>query len=225
MTHVQQGRSITRTVQWYSSSADPSPEDVTGLELLIKQIGGDDVLTTTSWTHEATGLYAYSWTVLSGQEPDDYEWIWTCDPDRQASETIEVVAALSGSYATQTDLADYVTTVPSNADILLRRASRDVDRALLCSVYDTDDEANVAALTAATCEQVAGNLAAGATDGIGAGAARSFSLGKLSVNKGGAPSNPAAQAVKVGNLWEQAWNILQQAGLTGQGPAEPGGYW
>lgn len=225
MTHVQQGRSITRTVQWYSSGVDPSPEDVTGLALRITQIGGDDVLVATIFTHVATGLYSYTWSVATDQEPDDYEWIWTCDPDRQTSETIEVVAALASSYATQTDLADYVTTVPANADLLLRRASRDVDRALLCSVYDAADSAVLAALTGATCEQVAGQLAAGATDGIGAGAARSFTLGKLSVNKGGAPSNPAAQAVKVGNLWEQAWNILQQAGLTGQGPAEPGGYW
>lgn len=225
MTTVQQGRSITRTVQWLASSGDPTPVDVTGLELLITQIGGDDVVIGPTLTHVATGLYSYTWAVLIGQAADDYQWIWTADGPRQASETVTVVAALSGSYATSVELADYVTTVPANADVLLRRASRDVDRALLCSVYDTTDEANIAALTAATCEQVAGQLAAGATDGIGATGARSFSLGKLSVNRSGAPSNPAAQAAKVGGLWEQAWAVLQQAGLTGQGPAEPGGYW
>lgn len=130
------------------------------------------------------------------------------------------------AYATVEELADEPYNLsPANAQLLLDRASRDVDRALLTSVYDTEDADNVAALKSATLEQVAAQLAAGAADGIGAGAARSFTLGKLSVNKGGTPPNPAAQAVKVGPLWEQAWAVLQLAGLTGQGPSEPGGYW
>jgi len=123
------------------------------------------------------------------------------------------------AHATEADLVPaYVATTPANVDLLLTRASRDVDRALLCSVYDPDDADVVTALMEATCEQAAGQLAAGATDGIGAAAPASFTLGKLSVNRGSGGANPAAQARKVGGLWEQAWAVLQLAGLTGQEP-------
>lgn len=120
------------------------------------------------------------------------------------------------AYATSADLAGYVDTVPANADLLLDRASRQIDQALLTSVYDTADADVIEALKVATCEQVAGNLAAGVTDGIGAAVPTSFTLGKLSVSRGQGGANPAAQARKVYGLWEQAWLVLQQAGLTGQ---------
>ncbi|GAA1395160.1 hypothetical protein ACFQZ4_24160 [Catellatospora coxensis] len=122
------------------------------------------------------------------------------------------------AYATSADLAAYVDTVPDNADLLLDRATRDVNRALLTSVFDVEDAETAEALKVATCEQAAGQLAAGATDGIGGAAPTSFTLGKLTVNRGGGGSNPAAQAVKVNGLWQQAWLALQEAGLTGQEP-------
>lgn len=125
------------------------------------------------------------------------------------------------AYATVDDLVPaYVATAPDSVDLLLARASRDVDRALLCSVYDATDTAVIEALRDATCEQVAGNLAAGDKTGAGTSTPASFSLGKLSVSRtiGG---NPAAQATKIGGLWSQAWAALQLAGLTGQGPGEP----
>lgn len=122
------------------------------------------------------------------------------------------------SYATPADLADYVDPVPTNAQLLLDRATRQVDQALLASVYDTTDPDVLEALKVATCEQVAGNLSAGITDGIGAAVPTSFTLGRLSVSRGSAKASPAAQARKVGGLWEQAWYVLQQAGLTGHEP-------
>jgi hypothetical protein len=174
----------------------------------------------TAWVAQVPLTDAGRWTGL-----------WTVTGAGEGTEPWELRVAPNppGSrrtYATTTDLADYLGTAPpAGADLLLARATRDVDRALLCAVYDPEDADVIAALKEATCEQVAGNVAAGATDGIGAGPTRSFTLGKLSVNKaGGAPSNPSAQAVKVGPLWEQAWNILQQAGLTGDGPGEPVGW-
>lgn len=221
MPSVQQGRSITLTVQWQANPADPTPVDVANVQLRITpSAGGTDVRATSSTgiVHVATGLDSYTWAVASDLDAADYEWIWTGDGGVQASETVTVTASLEGSHATAGDLADWVDPVPDNAAILLRRASRDVDQALLTSVYDTDDADVLAALRDATCEQVAGQLAAGATTGIGAAAPASFSLGKLTVNRGAGGANPAAQARKIRGLWEQAWQILQQAGLTGHEP-------
>lgn len=123
------------------------------------------------------------------------------------------------AYATEAELAAYPVTVPAgvNAALLLTRASRDVDRALLCSVYDPDDPDVIAALRDATCEQVAGNLAVGDTTGTGTvGPPVGFTLGRLSVQQ--ASSSTGNRPAKVGRLWQQAWQILQDAGLTGQGP-------
>ncbi|TCB97579.1 hypothetical protein E0H26_11715 [Micromonospora zingiberis] len=126
------------------------------------------------------------------------------------------------AYATPEQLADYPVTVPagSNAELLLRRASRDVDQALLCAVYDPEDPAVVTALMEATCEQVAGILDSGDRTGTGAAPpTASFSIGKVSVVRGGqGAGGSAAQASRIGPLWPQAWQILQAAGLTGHGP-------
>lgn len=127
------------------------------------------------------------------------------------------------AYATVADLTDFLDPdpVPANAQLLLDRASRDIDRALLTSVYDVEDADNVAALKSACLEQVSGNLDAGDKKGNGTNVPSSFSLGKLSVSRGGKGANAATQAIKIKGLWEQAWLVLQLAGLTGQGPSDP----
>lgn len=135
------------------------------------------------------------------------------------------------AYATPEQLAAYPVTVPAgaNAELLLRRASRDVDQALLCTVYPVDehgrptDPAVVTALMEATCEQVAGILDSGDRTGTGAAPpTSSFSIGKVSVVRGGqGAGGSAAQASRIAGLWPQAWQILQQAGLTGHGPQTP----
>lgn len=120
------------------------------------------------------------------------------------------------AYATVDDLAGYVTTIPTTAVVLLDRASRDVDQALLTTVYDTDDVDVQDALRVATCEQAAGYIAAGLPAGAG-GSVQSFSIGRLSVQRAaGAQTQTPAQMV--GGLYRQAWQALQQAGLTGQAP-------
>lgn len=126
------------------------------------------------------------------------------------------------AYATPEQLEEYPIAVPSGADVdlLLTRASRDVDQALLCAVYDPEDADVQAALRDATIEQVAGILDSGDRTGTGAAApTASFSIGKISVVRGGqGAGGSAAQAARIAGLWPQAWQILQQAGLTGHGP-------
>jgi hypothetical protein len=121
------------------------------------------------------------------------------------------------AYATPAELAaaPYNLT-PTNAQLLLDRASRDIDQELLTAVYDPTDPDMIAALKLATLEQVAAGLDAGDTAGTGVRRGGGFTLGRLSVQA------PAAGAVggpaRVGRLWAQAWQALQQAGLTGYGP-------
>lgn len=129
------------------------------------------------------------------------------------------------AYADVTELNNHLGFTPNNAQLLLDRASRDVDQALLTAVYDVDANGDptvqevIDALRLATLEQIAGNLEAGDKTGLGAPAVPSgFTLGRLSVQRGNGGANKAAQAHKVGRLWSPAWDVLQQAGLTGCEP-------
>jgi hypothetical protein len=128
------------------------------------------------------------------------------------------------TYATIDDLVpDYMATAPNNATLLLTRASRAVDQALLSSVYDVDEDglpttpAHITALKEATCEQVAAWAAVG-EDGTGAlGEYANVSIGSVSLGRaqsGGAGGGSSAAT----RLASQAWAILQQAGLTGFSP-------
>lgn len=127
------------------------------------------------------------------------------------------------AYATPAELAAApFNLTPTNPQLLLDRASRDVDQALICSIYDPENADVIAALKAATLEQAAGYLDYGDRTGGGVTApAQGFTLGRLSVQKSSA-SNSSGQASRIGRLWPQAWAVLQQAGLTGDGPQEPG---
>lgn len=118
------------------------------------------------------------------------------------------------AYATTDDLAGYVDVVPSNAPTLLERASRAVDQALLCAVYDTDDTDIQAALRAATCEHAAFGLESG--DGTGTGAAAGY--GSISI---GSVALSRADNSRDTVLAPQAWMVLQLAGLTGHSPQAP----
>lgn len=123
---------------------------------------------------------------------------------------------IPGAYATLPELNHKLGRTPPNAEQLLIRASRDVDRALLCTVYDRDDPKVRDALREATLEQVAANLEHGNATGLGGSRRGGFTIGRLTVQ---AASDAATDApVKIGPVWEQAWDILQQAGLTGHGP-------
>lgn len=119
-------------------------------------------------------------------------------------------------YATVDDLATYVTP-PSNAALLLARASRLVDQTLLCARYDVDDPTVQAALRDATCEQVAAWVADGTEDGTGAAPTyTNVSIG--SVTLGGRTGGAGAGRAAATELAPQAGMVLAQAGLTGHTP-------
>ncbi|WP_320069606.1 hypothetical protein [Micromonospora sp. RTGN7] len=217
MTFVA-GRTATLTVQWYAYPGGPAAV-VTGVQVRIAPAGGGTAVvgpTSSGVTAEATGLYSYRWEVPADQAAADYVVTWTgLDGDGDAVTASEVISVASppvaGGYASVDDLTERLGRTPANAEHLIVRASRDVDRALLCAVYDPDDQVVIDALREATLEQVAGRLDADARAGRRAG----FTIGRLSVQ---ASADPGDQPVLIGGLWEQAWTVLQAAGLTGHGP-------
>jgi hypothetical protein len=119
-------------------------------------------------------------------------------------------------YAAAGDLVDILGSIPDNADRLLIRASRDIDQALLCAVYDDTDTDVLEVLAEATVEQVAGMIAAGDERGTGGAPPSSFSIGGLSVTRSTDPQNTG----KINGLYRQAWLVLQHAGLTGYSPED-----
>lgn len=234
MTSVVQGRTVTLVARLRAYPDGPLV-DVTGLTITITPLAGGAAVigpTAAGITHPGLGTYGYPWATADALPKGDYlaAWAGTYSGDPiLASEVVSVLTKpVAGAYASVDDLEDWLGYTPVNAALLLVRASRDVNRALLCAVYDVDDdglptsEAHLEALRMATLEQVAGNLGAGNTSGLGR-TSGGFTLGRLSVQRAVAGSDVASPA-KVGALWEQAWDVLQQAGLTGQGPQEPLGY-
>lgn len=123
------------------------------------------------------------------------------------------------AYATPEEYeAELGATGPANLARLLTLASRDVDAALLCAVYDTGDEDVQAALKEATIEQAAYHLDTGDTTGTGGMAVySSVSIGSVNLARGsqtgGAGGGSAARP-----LAPQAAAVLQLAGLTGHEP-------
>lgn len=223
-TEVRAGSTITLLSQWYAYPGGPA-QDVSGLTIAIAPSGGGSAVvgpTASGITHEATGLYSYAWAVGAAQASGTYIATWAGTGGVTAVETIAVLDAGSGRvYATSGDLTAYPVAVPAgvSAGLLLQRASRDVDRALLCAVYDVDDDgyptdtAVRQALREATCEQVAGAIEAGAYPG-GKATPTGFGIGKIRVDRGAS----TAEQVQRGQLYSQAWQVLQAAGLTGGGP-------
>jgi hypothetical protein len=135
-----------------------------------------------------------------------------------------LAVAPAGAYASQVDLSEVLYPLPDNADQLLIRAAREIDRALLCATYDTEAAATIAALRQASLEQIAGNAQDGDSTGLGGILTTStdFNIGKLSVKRSSTPTTPVP---RTGGLVDQAWLTLQAAGLTGQGPGERWANW
>lgn len=120
------------------------------------------------------------------------------------------------AYASPDDLVGIVDPVPANASLLLARASRDVDRALVAAVYDPAAPDVIEALRQATVEQVAGGLAEGDRSGLGLSTApQSFTIGRIAVQRG---ATSTSRAPRTGGLVDQAYAVLQAAGLTGHPP-------
>lgn len=123
-------------------------------------------------------------------------------------------------YATVEQLTDYMTPdpVPGDAERLLRDATVEVDRLLLCAVYDTDadgiatDATIKQAIQDATCELARWWDETG--DSTGAAAVyTSASIGGVSLGRG-------AQAGGAGSsrIGPHVYSILAAAGLATQAP-------
>lgn len=129
------------------------------------------------------------------------------------------------AYATVQDLDGPLDYVPANAQVLLDRASRQIDRAIQSAVYavNTDgyptDAAVAEALKTATCEQVAFNLEVGNKNGIPhdlqSGVPSGTSAGEIGLSRGGSVGGATGDLPW---LSDQAAQILRQAGLIGQAP-------
>lgn len=129
----------------------------------------------------------------------------------------------AGAYASQADLAGIISPLPENAEVLLVRAAREIDRALLTATYEIDDPIVIEALRQASLEQISGALQDGDINGLGGltQTATNFTLGKLQVTKAATATTPVP---RTNGLVDQAWLILQAAGLTGGQPGERWGY-
>jgi hypothetical protein len=118
-------------------------------------------------------------------------------------------------YATTDDLADYIgSTLPANAELLLRRAASDVDSMLIGSVYPVDSAGDptqadhIEAIKLATCAQAhyldplnqEGKL----------GRFSSFTVGSISATRAARSSTTASGGDRYSS---DALGILRVAGL------------
>lgn len=170
------------------------------------------VYTAATFVPEVEGTWTYSVDVSGAVEDVVYGTFTVVDGST-------LTTAPADAYASQADLATVIYPLPDDADLLLRRAARAIDRVLLCSVYDPTEPEKIEALRLATLEQIAGGRQDGDTTGLGGitTTSTSFSLGKLSVQRQATSTTPVP---RIGGLVEQAWLVLQAAGMTGQGPGE-----
>lgn len=124
------------------------------------------------------------------------------------------------AYATVEQLADLLgRSAPPNAAVLLDRASRDIDRALVTAVYDSTDATIIAALKNATLEQVAWRLEVGDVNGIRHDAQSGVPTPvPVTVSLSRYGNAVGADTSKTQILGEQAYAVLQAAGLTAWGP-------
>lgn len=130
------------------------------------------------------------------------------------------------TYATTAELNTHLGYTPAGAQGLLDRASRDVERAIKCATYATGEDdlptdgVVLAALKAATLEQVAYQLEIGNSDGIAhgmqSGVPSGTSAGGVDLSRG---RSVGGRTDDLPYLSSQAWWELQRAGLTAQGPA------
>lgn len=126
------------------------------------------------------------------------------------------------AHATVEELGNFLEPdpLPANPGRLLDRATRDVNAEILTAVYDVGDNGRATdpkildALRNATLEQAAYRVSAG--DGGGAGAWSTVALGPANLTRRTDRTPPAEDTV--GRLCVDAWQILQEAGLTGHGP-------
>ncbi|GAA1455457.1 hypothetical protein [Nocardiopsis tropica] len=132
-------------------------------------------------------------------------------------------------YATVEELNEFLGHTPDTPARMLTRASRRVRGALLSSIYDRTNPDTAAALREATLElcawwdsqgmdgsEVEGDL--GDPRSWTSVSAGSISLGGRGGGSASSGSSATAAAAARAGLPDQAWLVLQQAGLTGHAP-------
>lgn len=130
------------------------------------------------------------------------------------------------AHATSQEYEDYTgATAPADIGLKLTRASRLVDKELLCAVYDVDDTGTatdaevLAALRDATCEQVAAWVASGTEDGTGAAPVyQDVQIGSVRLGRGATSGGAGGGGSAATRLAPQARMVLEQARLTGHAP-------
>jgi hypothetical protein len=177
---------------------------------------GNDALINKSWRARVAvptaGLYLYRWTVTGTGATVLFQ---------QAS----VAPALDAvdprlSYATSTDYAErFRAAPPLGIDRMLRDASERIDDAIMCTIYNVDDqdmptdEKIREALRAATCEQAKWRDSIGDDDT--AALYQSLSIAGVSMTRATSASGTTAAIDRLG---PDVRPILAKMGLIGQGP-------
>lgn len=130
-------------------------------------------------------------------------------------------------FASALELGDFLGFTPANADQLLKRASRRIRRATMTAVYEVNAQGLptspecVAAFREATCEEIASMLEDGDKKGSGSlSVGAGFSIGRLKVDKRDTGAHGIGTS-RTARLSDSAWQVLWDAGLTGQEPQAP----
>lgn len=199
--------------------------EVRGLDLALTDANAAITLTdptgaptTPGVTHVSLGYYRVP--TFEPTKLGTWTYVWrvtgpVTDVAYGAFRVVDGTLAPAGSYAARSDLAGVIPSIPDNVDQLLVRASREVTRALIAAVYDPTDPVIIQALRDATVEQVAGSLAGGDKTGLGASSTPAgFTIGRITVQK---PAG-STDVPRTGGLVDQAFAVLQAAGLTGHAP-------
>jgi hypothetical protein len=166
------------------------------------------------------GVWIERWTV-TGTGAGEAEHSITVAP-------VQPSPSLSGSYASTKDYADYIgladgAALPGNLALLLRRATREVNRALVTAIYKpTDDGFDGRPISESlrdmTCEQVSFHLARGEGEGMPSGF-QSVAIGSVQLGRGYSSAGGESDTQRFSEL---AWQIAVDAGITGHAPKTQG---
>jgi len=231
-TYVLQGGQVTLTTVFQTYAWSGVEQPVSGVQITIAPVtGGSAVFGPTSAgiieVDEAT--YQYVWQPSPTLTPGDYQVTWTAATPSGMPPSLLVVTVVAlpsqtpspGVYATvaqyQEESGDLITPPPRVA-VLLRKASRVIDLALVGAVYPTDgddmptDPSHINLFMRATCAQVEYMIA----DNDPTGVKTQYS----SISFGGMNSvrSPRAQGAVLPKLAPEAAAILQIDGALGTAP-------
>lgn len=186
--------------------------DSTATAPVVSSVDGGNTWTT-SVTYDMAGTWFFKWTVTGTGASVEWEEIGVAPPLNYVDPDLRV-------YATTTDLANFLHTAPPpGARVLLIDASRALARALLTSVYATDEDGYPSdpvqrkAVADATCAIVEWWGETGDVLGT-SGDWASASAGNVSITKGTGSDGTSRSTIVTGrDLPSKAWTALVEARL------------